>query len=515
MGSCVSTEPPTPESTQQKSAPPKSMAGNEEKKPSGGEKSKGGGPKLLHYGSVLKRDVQDLNSVYSLGKELGRGQFGVTYLASDKKTGQKYACKCISKRKLLTKEDAEDVEREVAIMYHLQGQEAIVQLKDAYEDRHTVQLVMELCEGGELFDAIVARGHYNEKQAAAAFRTIIKVVAQCHALGVMHRDLKPENFLLSKKDPDSELKATDFGLSMFINPSKKFTDVVGSAYYVAPEVLKRSYGPEADVWSAGVILYILLCGIPPFWAETEAGIFKAVMVGKYDMTSDPWPSISSSAKDVVRALLKQDPKERMTAAQALDHPWVKGDTATESKLDDSVVTRLKKFAQMNKFKKLALEVIASQLSTAEIKGLEQMFKAIDTDNSGSITLEELRKGLTNLNGQVKEDELVKIMEACDVDGNGSLSYEEFIAATMHLNKLESAENMMKAFAYFDKDNSGYITKEELRDVMKDLETSEIDQMIEQCDLDHDGRIDYEEFCYMMRSRSTAPSHNARKSLRKR
>jgi len=457
---------------------------------------------LTRQGSVLKCDVQDLYAEWTLGKELGRGQFGVTFLATHNKTGEKAACKCISKRKLITKEDSEDVEREVAIMYHLGGHDNIVNLKQAYEDKNNVQLLMEIAEGGELFDRIVNKGHYSEKEAARAFRQIMKVVAQCHALGVMHRDLKPENFLLSSTKDDAQIKATDFGLSMFYQADQKFKDLVGSAYYVAPEVLKRSYGPEVDNWSAGVILYILLCGVPPFWGETEQQIFRAVVAGKYDLVGDPWPKISAGAKDVVRRLLKQNPAERMTAAEALNHPWVReGGVATDTPIDDTIRDRLKNFTQANKFKKMALKIVASKLSDAEIKGLKEMFKAFDKDDSGSITVAELSEGLKNLNlqkkagfgsNQMSMEEIEALMASVDMDGDGTISYEEFIAATMHLNKLENEENLYQTFKEFDKDESGYIDEDELKEALKKFgmgfTDDEVKTMITEVDVNSDGQI---------------------------
>jgi calcium-dependent protein kinase len=256
-------------------------------------------------GPVLGRPMEDVTGTYSIGKELGRGQFGVTSLCTHKATGQKLACKTISKRKLSTKEDIEDVRREVQIMYHLSGQPGVVELKGAYEDKSSVHLVMELCAGGELFDRIIAKGHYTERAAASLLRTIVEIVHTCHTMGVMHRDLKPENFLLLSKDESAPLKATDFGLSVFfkegslniwfssrcssidlsideiihlpcciafaylVHAGEVFRDIVGSAYYIAPEVLKRSYGPEADIWSIGVIVYIVLSGVPPFLGRHE------------------------------------------------------------------------------------------------------------------------------------------------------------------------------------------------------------------------------------------------------
>ncbi|OAY80091.1 calcium-dependent protein kinase 2-like [Ananas comosus] len=467
-------------------------------------------------GPVLGRPMEDVRTTYSIGKELGRGQFGVTHLCTHKATGEKLACKTIAKRKLATKEDVEDVRREVQIMYHLSGQPNIVELRGAYEDKQSVHLVMELCAGGELFDRIIARGHYTERAAAALLRTIVQIVHTCHSMGVMHRDLKPENFLLLNKDEDAPLKATDFGLSVFFKEGEVFKDIVGSAYYIAPEVLKRKYGPEADIWSIGVMLYILLCGVPPFWAESEHGIFNAILRGHIDFTSDPWPNISSGAKDVVRKMLNSDPKQRLTAFQVLNHPWIKEDgEAPDTPLDNAVLNRLKQFRAMNQFKKAALRVIAGCLSEEEIKGLKEMFKNIDTDNSGTITLDELKQGLAKQGTKLSELEVKQLMEAADADGNGLIDYEEFITATVHMNRMDREEHLYTAFQYFDKDNSGYITKEELEQALKEkglYDGQEIKEIISEADADNDGRINYTEFVAMMRKGSPDPNPKKRRDV---
>ncbi|PNY01494.1 calcium-dependent protein kinase 17-like protein, partial [Trifolium pratense] len=363
-------------------------------------------------GPVLGRPMEDVKATYSMGKELGRGQFGVTHLCTHKATGKQYACKTIAKRKLVNKEDIEDVRREVQIMHHLTGQPNIVELLGAYEDKQSVHLVMELCAGGELFDRIIAKGHYTERAAASLLRTIVQIVHTCHSMGVIHRDLKPENFLLLNKDENAPLKATDFGLSVFYKQGETFKDIVGSAYYIAPEVLKRKYGPEVDIWSVGVMLYILLCGVPPFWAESENGIFNAILRGHVDFSSDPWPSISPQAKDLVRKMLNSDPKQRLTAYEVLNHPWIKEDgEAPDTPLDNAVLNRLKQFRAMNQFKKVALKVIAGCLSEEEIMGLKQMFKGMDTDNSGTITIEELKQGLAKQGTKLSEAEVKQLMEA--------------------------------------------------------------------------------------------------------
>ncbi|CAJ1964547.1 unnamed protein product [Sphenostylis stenocarpa] len=465
-------------------------------------------------GPVLNRPMEDVRATYTIGKELGRGQFGVTHLCTDKITGEQFACKTIAKRKLVNKEDIEDVRREVQIMHHLSGQPNIVVLKGAYEDKQSVHLVMELCAGGELFDRIIAKGHYTERAAASLLRTIVQIVHTFHSMGVIHRDLKPENFLLLNKDESAPLKATDFGLSVFFKEGETFKDIVGSAYYIAPEVLKRKYGPEVDIWSVGVMLYILLCGVPPFWAESEHGIFNAILRGHVDFTSDPWPSISPSAKDLVRNMLNSDPQKRLTAYQVLNHPWIKEDgEAPDKPLDNAVLNKLKQFRAMNQFKKVALRVIAGCLSEEEIMGLKQMFKGMDTDNSGTITIEELKQGLAKQGTKLSEQEVKQLMEAADADGNGTIDYDEFITATMQMNRMNREEHLYTAFQYFDKDNSGFITTEELEQALHEFnmhDGRDIKEILQEVDGDNDGRINYDEFVAMMRKGSTEAATKKRR-----
>jgi calcium-dependent protein kinase len=190
---------------------------------------RGGAGAPVDLGSVLGHPTPNLRDLYLLGRKLGQGQFGTTYLCTDLSTGAEYACKSISKRKLITREDVEDVRREIQIMHHLSGHRNVVAIKGAYEDQLYVHIVMELCAGGELFDRIIQRGHYSERKAAELTRIIVGVVEACHSLGVMHRDLKPENFLLANKDDDLSLKAIDFGLSVFFKPGELLCSAAAAA----------------------------------------------------------------------------------------------------------------------------------------------------------------------------------------------------------------------------------------------------------------------------------------------
>ncbi|XP_024016693.1 calcium-dependent protein kinase 25 [Eutrema salsugineum] len=395
----------------------------------------------LQAESVLKTKTGHLKEYYNLGSKLGHGQFGTTFVCTEKGTGVEYACKSIPKRKLENEEDVEDVRREIEIMKHLLGQPNVISIKGAYEDAVAVHMVMELCRGGELFDRIVERGHYSERKAANLAKVILGVVQTCHSLGVMHRDLKPENFLFVNDDEDSPLKAIDFGLSMFLKPGENFTDVVGSPYYIAPEVLNKDYGPEADIWSAGVMIYVLLSGSAPFWGETEEEIFNEVLEGELDLSSDPWPHVSESAKDLIRKMLERNPNKRLTAQQVLCHPWIRDEgNAPDTPLDTTVLSRLKRFSATDKLKKMALRVIAERLSDEEIHGLRETIKIIDSEKSGRVTYKELKSVLEKFNANLDNSDINGLMQTpTEVHSEDTVDYEEFIGAIIKLKQLQDEE----------------------------------------------------------------------------
>ncbi|KAI3725898.1 hypothetical protein L1987_65694 [Smallanthus sonchifolius] len=466
--------------------------------------------------------LKDFNQRYSIGKLLGHGQFGYTYVATDKVNGDRVAVKKIDKNKMILPIAVEDVKREVKILRALSGHENVVQFYNAFEDDSYVYIAMELCEGGELLDRILSKkdSRYTEKDAAIVVRQMLKVAAQCHLHGLVHRDMKPENFLFKSPKVDSSLKATDFGLSDFIRPGKKFTDIVGSAYYVAPEVLRRKSGPESDVWSIGVITYILLCGRRPFWDKTEDGIFKEVLRNKPDFRRKPWPSISASAKDFVRKLLVKDPRARLTAAQALSHPWVReGGNASEIPLDISVLSNMRQFVRYSRLKQFALRALASTLDEEELSDLRDQFHAIDIDKSGAISLEEMRQALAkDLPWKIKESRVSEILEAIDSNTDGLVDFTEFVAATLHVHQLEEHNSVkwqqlsQAAFEKFDVDRDGYITPEELK--MHTGLRGSIDPILDEADIDKDGRISLPEFRRLLRTASSLSSPTAHKGLHK-
>ncbi|KAK9019192.1 hypothetical protein V6N11_053720 [Hibiscus sabdariffa] len=269
--------------------------------------------------SVLDYETPDIHRLFTFGRELGRGNSGVTYLCTEVATGIEFACKTIPKTRLKHKQQVKEVKREIKVLQRLYGQKNIVRIEGVYEDDLFIYIVTELCRGGELFDLIKEKRFFSEREASELIKIIVGIVKTCHSLGVMHRDLKPENLVLVNKNNDFSLKAIDFAYSAFFKSGQVFHEAVGSLYYVAPEVLlSNGYGPEADIWSVGVISFILLSdGNLPFKAETSKEILDLILKGRIDFESEPWPQRSDGAKDLVRKMLCTRPSERLTADEVL------------------------------------------------------------------------------------------------------------------------------------------------------------------------------------------------------
>ncbi|KAJ9152943.1 hypothetical protein P3X46_026447 [Hevea brasiliensis] len=413
---------------------------------------------------------KEFNSRLEVGEEVGRGHFGYTCSARFKKgdrKGQQVAVKVIPKSKMTTAIAVEDVRREVKILKALTGHRNLVQFHDAFEDFDNVYIVMELCEGGELLDRILSRGgKYSEDDAKAVLAQILNVVAFCHLQGVVHRDLKPENFLYTSKDEHSQLKVIDFGLSDFVRPDERLNDIVGSAYYVAPEVLHRSYTTEADVWSIGVIGYILLCGSRPFWARTESGIFRAVLKADPSFDEAPWPSLSPEAKDFVKRLLNKDPRKRMTAAQALSHPWIRNHNDVKVPLDILIFRLMKAYMRSSSLRKAALRALSKTLTVDELHYLKEQFALLEPNYNGSITLENLRMALMkNATDAMKDSHIPDILSSLNALQYRRMDFEEFCAAALSVYQLEALDHWEQrarcAYELFDKDGNRAIVIEEL------------------------------------------------------
>merc|ERR1712032_1235125 len=278
--------------------------------------------------------------------------------------------------------------QEIAIM-KMMDHPNIVKLFETFEDHRNIYLVMELCSGGELFDRIIDAGHFTEVQAAILMQQILRAMFYMHENHICHRDLKPENFIFQTKDPIDKtlLKIIDFGLSCKFEPGQVLTTKAGTPYYVAPQVLAGKYDHQSDMWSCGVIMFVLLCGYPPFYGETDADVLSKVRLGNFSFNAADWKNVSEDAKNLIRMLLKMNPKDRYTAEQALNHEWVK-DKAPKAKnisIGAQMFDNLKSFRSQNKLKKAALHIIAGQLNEDQIKALRETFMALDHNGDGLLT----------------------------------------------------------------------------------------------------------------------------------
>ncbi|XP_057547618.1 CDPK-related kinase 7-like [Amaranthus tricolor] len=408
---------------------------------------------------------------YEFGEEIGRGHFGYTCAGKGKKgslKGLDVAVKVIPKAKMTTSIAIEDVRREVKILRALTGHKNLVQFYEAYEDDDNVYVVMELCHGGELLDRILSRGgKYSEEDAKAVMVQILSVVAYCHLQGVVHRDLKPENFLFTSKDDNSPLKAIDFGLSDYVKPDERLNDIVGSAYYVAPEVLHRAYGTEADMWSIGVIAYILLCGSRPFWSRTESGIFRAVLKADPSFDEEPWPALSPEAIDFVKRLLNKDYKKRLTAAQALSHPWLSGYHPDIKIPQDMIVYRLvRAYICSSSLRKAALGALAKTLTVPQLAYLKEQFQMLSPSKSGYISMQNFKTAALRIaTDAMKDSRVIDFVNLVSSIQYRKMDFEEFCAAAISVHQLEAMDtweqHARRAYELFEKDGNRPIMIEEL------------------------------------------------------
>jgi len=398
--------------------------------------------------------------------------------------------------------------QEIALM-KIMDHPNIIKLYETFEDHRNIYLIMELCVGGELFDRIIEAGHFTESQAATLMQQIIRAIYYMHENHVCHRDLKPENFLFMTKEPieNNLLKIIDFGLSCKFEAGQVLSTKAGTPYYVAPQVLAGKYDHLSDVWSCGVIMYVLLCGYPPFFGETDSEVLSKVRLGAFSFNAADWKNVSDDAKNLIRLMLKMNPKDRYTAEQTLNHDWIKNKAprANNVSLQSGFVDNLRGFRSQNKLKKAAMHIIAGQLNDNQIKNLRETFMALDENGDGLLTATEMKEGLAKAGLKEIPSDLQAILQDVDADGSGVIDYTEFLAATMDKKQYLQEDVCWSAFRLFDKNGDGQISMDELKQVLNeggndiaDAIGKDLQAIISEVDANGDGQIDFQEFMTMMR-----------------
>eukprot|EP00929_Paragymnodinium_shiwhaense_P062038 TRINITY_DN30979_c0_g1_i1.p1 TRINITY_DN30979_c0_g1~~TRINITY_DN30979_c0_g1_i1.p1 ORF type:complete len:597 (-),score=168.36 TRINITY_DN30979_c0_g1_i1:218-1957(-) len=433
---------------------------------------------------------KDVHEVFTLEKKvLGTGMSGPVQLATSKLDGTKYAVKSF-KKKNLTDKKRTDLKNEVEIYLTLDHPH-VARLEMVFESEDDVNLVMQYMSGGELYDRLSARKQYSEQVASSTTHQMLLAVNYLHSHGVVHRDLKLENFLYENPNTD-HLTLIDFGFAKFWDRSKKMEQACGSLHYVAPEVLARSYTEKADMWSLGVISYMLLLGSPPFHGKDDV-VLKKIRAGKPDISSR-FPKLSQVAQDFILQLLVFDPTKRMSAQAALEHGFIKDRSVPEhTPLDLDIVRSVRHYAHASHFRRATYAMMAWSLTMEHHSDLRTKFLAMDTQNKGTVKLPEFMQVLRD-NYHVENHEAEKLFDKLDIDNDNEIAYTEFLAAVVH-DRLRMHEDVLrKTFSRFDGESSGYFTEQDLRRLLGDsFEGEDVKEMIEEVDADHDGKVTYEEF----------------------
>jgi len=420
---------------------------------------------IIMVASSLMKDIRDIYKFKE--KPLGGGNFGTVrkaYRRDEKTKRHYYAIKSISKKNLNEK-DFEGLVKEVDIISSLDHPN-IIKFYETYHDKYYFHLVMELCKGKDSFNQIVMIEKCEEKKVVSLIAKVLLAIAHCHSRGITHRDLKPENILFENDKPDAEIKIIDFGLSRKYAKDEKMHSVLGTPYYVAPEVLKGNYNEKCDIWSIGAMTYLLLCGQYPFNGTSDKEIFDNILNSNIKFNSPMWNKISNNAKSFVKLCLEKNPDKRPSAITALDHPWftnVLNETHRVQNLRAGILLNIKNFKIKQKFKQMIMKYLLNTMDEDELKIYKRAFFAIDFFHNGCVEQPELKKAFELNNIPITDEEISHLYKILDQNLKGAIDYTEFLMAGVNQKNLFTTEKLTKAFNYFDINKSGYIENSDLYD----------------------------------------------------
>ena len=450
---------------------------------------------------------------YTKIQELGRGAYAKVYRVQNIKTKEVFACKELAKSKI---NDIEKFKNEINVMSKCDHPN-IIKLYEIYEDPRYIELIMEQCLGGSLFDRLLKKMEdedetFSEKEASIILKQIVTAISYCHNQGIVHRDLKMENVLFVTNQKNSQIKIIDFGLSQCVEKKKlvqvltgkNFGNItmkapVGTPHYISPEVLNGKYNQKCDIWSAGVILFTMLGGYFPFDGETDNQVYKAIKSKKYNFYDEEWKNVSNEAKDLIKHMLI-DENKRYSAEEVLRHPWFTKMSPNEKGAVNKIsVKHLQNYQNSSDFKKFVLTYMATRLKEKEISELEKLFLELDTNKDGTISVDEIRKCFIRLNQEqnlkISNREIQEIFKSIDVNNSKKIEYTEFISSMLEESAYCKQEKLIEVFRLLDKDGSGKISKDEIKKALNNegLREKDVANFIKKFDLDGDGEIDYYEF----------------------
>ena len=393
----------------------------------------------------------------------------------------------------------------------------IIKIYEYFMDDVNFYIITEIATGGELYDKIFYLQKFSEESARLIMRQLLSAVFYLHSKGIVHRDLKPENILLdTNEDGDLDIKLIDFGTANYWKNKDDLSLNIGTPYYIAPEIITKRYTNKCDLWSCGVILYVLLTGIPPFTGKDESEILKKVMTEKIKLDTEDWNDISEEAKSLISKLLNRNPDERISAENALQEPWIKNNNNVAKGIvykndfkgpddENNIFKNVRKSTQKQKFQEAVINYLVHQVNINEMnKKLSRVFKELDDNGDGILSYEELKKGFKSYFGDSKnmEKEFNELMKLIDTDGNGTVEYQEFIRATCDLNLLLTDKNLNMAFKAFNKDGSGSLSESEIKEILGFKENTDnelVKTIMKEIDFNGDGRISFEEFYNLMKN----------------
>jgi calcium-dependent protein kinase len=453
---------------------------------------------VISPSSFVKKNDASFSSVYRLENfPLGSGARGEVRLCMHRPTRDRRVVKIIAKASL-PKEVLESgsVFEEVNILKELDHPN-LPRVYEFFEDQDKFYIVLEFCKGGDLFDRIVDLKRFEEKQAAFIMSQILQGVNYLHSKGIVHRDIKPENILLDEEN-SLELKIIDFDTATFFGKDC-CKEMFGTPLYMAPEMVKGKYNEKCDLWSCGIIMYILLCGGPPY-DGTDEEIFQLLKTIRIELKEACWEKISFEAKDLLTSLIDPNPETRISAFDACMHPWIQKHAESVAKDDlTQILGKIKTFKRTSKLKEAIHTFIISKLLDPKSFSAEsKVFKLLDANKDGTITKDELTKVLATDTVPTEEAEMYAdmIMEQVDSDRNGYIDYTEFLRASVGKSRVFTKENLLQAFNVFDQDGNGGIDVEELKRCLAgegEITEDVIMEIMNQADKNGDGIIDLHEF----------------------